>query len=111
MLPHERSLVKKYRGKPFALLGVNEGDRVEVVRQQEEEGFVTWRNFRDAEGADGSIYKQWNINMFPAIYIIDAKGIIRYVNPQSDGGVAAVETAIKTLLVEMGEDLADINAE
>jgi peroxiredoxin len=75
LLPQERALVKRYADQPFALLGVNnDEDRAKLkpffAKQQ-----ITWPSFYD--GAD-AIAKRWNIKGWPAVFIIDAKGVIRH---------------------------------
>jgi hypothetical protein len=76
MYAHERSLVKKLSGRPFALLGVNTDDdraRVqEIVRAKE----LNWRSFYD--GPDGPICQQYHIQAFPTVFLIDHEGVIRY---------------------------------
>ena len=44
MIPHERSLVERLEGRPFALLGSNSDSHKEKYRQQAEELKVTWRS-------------------------------------------------------------------
>jgi len=52
MLPHERSLVKRLQGKPFALIGVT-NDAPMVMKELVKRGDVTWRNIREASGVGG----------------------------------------------------------
>ena len=76
MLPHEKALVKRLANEPFALLGVNgdgEADRVLPLLQAEG---ITWRNAMDIT-YQGEWNTKWNINRWPALFLIDAKGIIR----------------------------------
>ena len=44
MYPHERSLVKKMKDKPFALIGVNSDPRPKVKAAKIREN-ITWRSF------------------------------------------------------------------
>jgi len=95
MIPHERSLVKRLEGKPFALIGVNtDGDRNEVKTRSVNDQ-VTWRSFFD--GRTNRICGDWNINSFPTIYIIDHKGVIRFKNLRG----AEMDKAVEKLLAEM----------
>ena len=73
--PHERSLVKKLQGKPFALIGVDilkhtPASLKKVMAEQN----ITWRTFAD----DGTIAKKWNFPPTPAFYVLDGKGVIRH---------------------------------
>jgi len=78
MVPHERELVKKYDGQPFAIVGVNASESRQVQKQTEEKNQMTWRSFHDGE--DGPISHEWQITAYPTIYVLDHKGVIRYKN-------------------------------
>ena len=97
MLPHERSLVQRLAGAPFALIGINsdrDRERIKKVLQEK----TTWRSFWDGGGTDGPIATRWNVRTWPAIYVLDAGGVIRFK------GVRDVEMdrAVDSLLREMG---------
>jgi hypothetical protein len=75
MYPHERSLVKKFEGMPFALVGVNSDSRdkaKEVIASEK----MTWRSFWDGGSMHGPIQSRWNLNAWPTMYLIDHKGLI-----------------------------------
>ena|SRR5262245_32397887 len=75
MYPHERSLVTKHAGKPFAILGVNsDQDRDELKKVLEKER-ITWRSFWDSRG--GPIARRWNVWSWPTVYVLDHRGVIR----------------------------------
>jgi hypothetical protein len=77
MYPHERSLVKRLEGKPFALVGVNsDTDRGKLKETLKEEN-ITWRNWWDGGGTNGPIATQWNVHGWPTVYVIDHRGVIR----------------------------------
>ena len=77
MYPHERSLVKRMEGRPFALIGVNsDEDREELKRVLEKEE-IRWRSFWDGGSTEGPIATKWNISGWPTVYVLDHKGIIR----------------------------------
>src|SRR5947209_17163272 len=76
MYPHERSLVKKMEGKPFALIGVNTDQEAATVKSAIQSENITWRSFMDGS-TTGPISSAWQIRGFPLLYVIDAKGIIR----------------------------------
>ena len=72
MYPHERSLVKRLEGKPFALIGVNsDKDRTELKQVLKAEK-ITWRSFWNGGSTSGPISKQWKVTGWPSIWIIDA---------------------------------------
>jgi len=100
MYPHERSLVKRLEGKPFALIGVNSDESKDTVKSAMESEHITWRSFLDGS-TNGPIAKAWNIDAFPSIFVIDAKGIIRRKfqgMPQGN----ALDELIEQLLQEAG---------
>ena len=77
MIPHERSLVQRLKDKPFALLGINSDDE-KRYRAAVKEGGITWPNWFDGGNPSGPIASQWNVNFWPTVYVLDAKGVIRY---------------------------------
>jgi hypothetical protein len=78
MYPHERSLVKRLEGKPFVLLGVNsDRDRAELKKVLEKEK-ITWRSFWNGGSTRGPISTPWAVEVWPTLYFIDAKGVIRH---------------------------------
>ncbi len=99
MYPHERSLVKKLKDKPFALIGVNSDKDLDTLRKVRVEKELTWRSFWDGpEGTSGPIDKAWNVVQWPTIYILDGKGVIRARNTRDE----QMEVAVMELLAEMG---------
>jgi hypothetical protein len=96
MYPHERSLVKRLEGKPFALLGINsDPDKAALKKAMEKEG-ITWRSWRNGGSTTGPISKKWNIQGWPTIYVLDAKGVIRY----RDVREKELDEAVDKLLAE-----------
>ncbi len=98
MIPHERSLVEKLQGKPFALLGINTDDNVNTVKQQSKDEGVTWRSWFD--GKQGPICKKYKVQSFPTILVLDHKGVIRYKGVRGE----KMDEAVETLLKEMESD-------
>jgi len=96
MIPHEKELVKKFAEKPFALIGINsDGGQAALQKIMKEQG-ITWRNAVDGN-TGGPIATRWNVEGWPTIYILDAKGIIR----NRDLRDKRMEEAIEKLLDEM----------
>jgi len=97
MYPHERSLVKRLEGKPFALLGINsDKDRDELKKVLEKEQ-ITWRSFWNGGSTSGPISKAWHVHAWPTIYVLDAQGVIRYRNVRGHQMDEAVDTLLKEL--------------
>jgi hypothetical protein len=102
MYPHERSLVKRLEGKPFALLGINSDPDRDKLKGHLQEEQITWRSWWDRT-TDGPIAKQWNVHGWPTIYVLDAKGVIRYKNVRGE----AMDQAVDTLLKEAEETVEE----
>ena len=96
MLPHEREMVVRLKDKPFALIGINsDGDR-SVLQKILEKEKITWRQAVDGS-TEGPLATAWNIHGWPTIYILDAKGVIRYKNLRD----RPMEDAVLKLLEEL----------
>lgn len=94
--PHGRSFVKKYEGKPFALLGVNSDEDKAELRKVMDKEQITWRFWFDG-GTQGPIATKWNIESFPKIYVLDAKGVIRHKDMHAKDLEGAVDALLKEL--------------
>jgi hypothetical protein len=78
MFPHERSLVKRMAGKPFALIGVNGDQAGDELIEKNKAAEVTWRSFQNERGdGEKSISTEWNVEGWPTLYLIDHEGTIR----------------------------------
>ena len=97
MIPHERSLVKKYENDPFVIIGINSDGLNKYNRNVEAKG-VTWRSFMQGS-AKGPISTRWSAG-WPTIYLIDHKGVIRHVNIYDE----EMEKALDTLIDEAKAD-------
>lgn len=80
MVPHEKKLVERMKGKPFALVGINGDDQREKAATAAKKAEMSWPSIWDAaERPDGPITKAWNIHSWPTVYVLDAKGVIRSI--------------------------------
>ena len=113
MVPHERELVERYAGRPFALIGAN-GDKLTVglpklyyqdgrliddgpvVQAAVEKNKMTWPSFRNAR-SDGSPFLAWNVQSWPTIYLLDERGVIRG-KWKGDPGVKELDAAVEKLV-------------
>lgn len=95
MLPHEKTLVKRLEKEPFALIGINSDGNAEKVRKILEKNELTWRQAVDGS-TDGPWARRWNVSGWPTIYVLDAKGVIRFRDVRED----AMDRAVDTLLAE-----------
>jgi peroxiredoxin len=99
MYPHERSLVKRLEGKPFALLGINSDPKARLRDVLKKEN-ITWRSWWDGGDTRGPIAKAWNVKGWPTTYVLDAKGVIRYKHVRDKQMDQAVDALLKELAPE-----------
>src|SRR5262245_18419898 len=98
MFPHERSLVKKMADMQFALDGVNSDTDLKELKGVLEKENISWRSFWNGpNGTGGPISKEWRVNGWPTLYIIDHKGIVRHKWEGSPGD-AVLDKAIEKLV-------------
>jgi len=97
MYPHERSLVQRMKGKPFALIGVNSDPKPKLQAAMKREN-ITWRSFWDGGTTRGPIASMYQVRGWPTLYLIDQQGIIRYKNLRGP----AMDTAIDKLVANGG---------
>jgi hypothetical protein len=96
MYPHERSLVERFKDKPFAILGINsDSNRAELKKAMEKES-ITWRSWWDGGSTEGAIATRWNVSGWPTIYVLDKGGVIRHKNVRGDD----LDKAVNALLSE-----------
>jgi thiol-disulfide isomerase/thioredoxin len=95
MIPQERALVERYRGKPFVLIGVNNDENHDEARRVMAAERMTWPIIKTT-GTKDPINQRWKVEGWPAVYVIDANGIIRYIGVRGP----ALDNAIDTLLTE-----------
>ncbi len=59
---------------------------------------ITWRSFWSGPiGTRGQIPSQWGVRVWPTIYILDHKGVIRYKGPRGEKMDQAVDTLLEEL--------------
>lgn len=100
-MPHQKELVERLKNQPFAILGINsdfKGDLEKINAMLQEQG-VTWRQAIDGT-TQGPIASRWNVSGWPTIYVLDAKGVIRFKGKGTRGKDLGV--SVDTLLAEMG---------
>ena len=84
MVPHERELFERHKGKPFVLLGVNCGDPRDKAQATVKEKEMAWRHWYDGEEIRGPIQTHYNVPHWPRIFVIDSHGLIRGIDPEGD---------------------------
>jgi peroxiredoxin len=109
----ENAIVKRMRGRPFVLLGVNgDGDRDKLKELIKKEG-ITWRSWRDGGGSannPGPISRRYNVHAWPTLYVLDHRGVIRLKSLGSPG-MKKLNTVIDALVEAAEEELEAPNKE
>lgn len=95
MVPHERELARRYGGKPFAVVGVNCGDTRDVAKATMERNHMTWRSWWDGDEIRGPIETDYDVPHWPRVFVIDADGIIRAIDPEPDDLDRTVEALVQ----------------
>jgi thiol-disulfide isomerase/thioredoxin len=97
MDPQKRRLVERLAGKPFALLEVNSDEDREAVQRTMRKDRLTWRCWFDG-GRNGPITRRWNVHRWPSVFVLDARGVIRYKELRDE----PLDEAVTRLLQEEG---------
>lgn len=95
-LPHLKELARVHAADPFALVGVATDADLPEFRSKARENGVTWRNAW-AGGTMGTWPVSWGVQRYPTLYVLDANGVVRFVDVRGED----LGRAVKTLLGEM----------
>ena len=105
--PAYERLLKKYRAKGVELISVHTPEmkierEVDAVANHVKEDNIDYPVLVDNEGAN---WKKWHVSMWPSLYILDRKGIVRYhwfgeLNWQGAGGEEKTAEVLDELLAE-----------
>jgi thiol-disulfide isomerase/thioredoxin len=106
LVPHERDLAARLKGKPFALLGVDCEDSRDTARAVMARERMTWPNWFDGAAHTGTIAKRYRVQSFPRIYVVDHRGVIRH----QSGIAVGIDDIVDKLLEEMKQPASDHGA-
>jgi len=85
--PYERLLLELYGNWPFALLGVDSSSTQDGALAAKTRERLTFRSWWDGGGTTntrGPIATEWNVVGWPAVYVLDERGVIRFVDVQKE---------------------------
>jgi peroxiredoxin len=91
--PFTRQLLEKFGDAPVVVLGVDSSTSLENARQAKLDNSLDYRSWWDGHAVkynQGPIATTWNVVGWPTIYVIDAEGIIRFVDVRKDLLIDAV---------------------
>ncbi len=83
------------RGRPFVLLSVNSDSKKRLRRAIQTNG-LNWRSWWDGGSTSGPIARQFDVEGWPTLFVIDQHGVIRH----RDLFGASLEQAIESLLAQ-----------
>lgn len=85
----------RLQGRAFALLGVNtDTDWGGLLKDHQQK--IPWRSWWDG-GMWGQVATAWRLPGLPSLFVLDHRGVIRYVNVLGPD----LDQAVDTLLGEM----------
>jgi thiol-disulfide isomerase/thioredoxin len=76
LVPHERIVVERMTGKPFALIGINQDEYNEAFQARVKKERITWRSFQDKRKGKPDISDELSL-VFPSVVLIDHTGVVR----------------------------------
>ena len=92
--PFVQKVYDRYKGADFDVISVSfDTKRKDWVQAIEEDG-TTWTQVSDLRGTDEGLYKWYNLNGIPAIFLIDGEGRILYKKLRG----LAIEEKVKMVL-------------
>jgi thiol-disulfide isomerase/thioredoxin len=74
--PHFQKLLRLHAGRPFAVVGVASDKTPAVSKAAGDKAGLPGRSLFDGDG--GPVVSRWNVRSWPTLYLLDAKGVIRY---------------------------------
>ena len=95
--PYYRLMQELYANWPFAILGVEAGTR-EAVSRLKAQHRLTYRSWMDVAGEGsvrGPIASAWNVLGWPTTYVLDADGVVRFVDLRDEDLLKAVRQLLE----------------
>jgi peroxiredoxin len=84
--PYERFLLEQYRNWPFAIVSVETGESRESVKRTKSSAKLAYNSWWDPTLNEhaGPIATAWNVTGFPRTFLLDSKGVIRFVDVRDE---------------------------
>ena len=85
--PFTKQLLERFGTAPVVVLGIDSSTSLDLAKQAKDDNGLTYRSWWDGQGAkynQGPIATNWNVVGWPTVYVIDEKGIIRFVDVRRD---------------------------
>ena len=103
-LPHIQTLWSKYKEQPFVIVGVHAPEFTFEKKPENVAEAIRTHNldYPIAQDNDFATWKAFGNHYWPAKYLIDADGMIRYTH-FGEGGYEETDQAVQSLLGELGQ--------
>ena len=99
--PYQRLMLEVHKEKPFAVVGVNSDSKLDVAKKSKVDNRLEYRSWWDGyvekKSTEGPIASAWNVTGWPTIYVLDAKGVIRFVNLRNEDVLKAVNQLLREI--------------
>jgi len=99
--PYQRLMLEVHKGKPFAIVGVNSDSKLDVAQKSKKDNRLEYRSWWDGyvekKSTEGPIADAWNVTGWPTIYVLDTKGVIRFVNLRNEDVLKGVNQLLREL--------------
>ncbi len=96
--PYERLMLEVHKDDPFAIVSVNSDEKLDTAKKAKIDERLAFRSFWDGyvekKSTSGPIASAWNVTGWPAIYILDAKGTIRFAQLRTTDILKAVSQLV-----------------
>ena len=107
LTPYERLMQELYKNWPFSILSVETGSSPAVMKQRKTDESLRYRSWwdeRPESGSRGPIASAWNVAGYPAIYVLDGNGVIRFVDVRYEDLLKAVRQLVneRTMTANLG---------
>ncbi len=97
--PYQRLMLDVHKTKPFAIVGVNSDSKVDVAKKSKIDNKLDYRSWWDGyiekKNTDGPIAEAWSVTGWPTIYVLDGKGVIRFVNLRAEDVLKGVSQLLQ----------------
>jgi peroxiredoxin len=91
--PFTRELLEKFGSAPVVVLGVDSSTNLDAALRAKRDNGLTYRSWWDGDGVrnnHGPIATTWNVVGWPTVYVIDAQGVIRFIDVRKNMLIDAV---------------------
>ena len=85
--------MERFADQPFALLFINTVDDADHIRKQTAEHGITWPSIWEPDPGSG-LPAKWGVRWYPTIYVLDAQGVIRFIDVRGEALAEVVETLL-----------------